>query len=197
MSLRKTSSMSVVLVALAITGCSKGSSSAEQPGASQGNESPPAPATGTVPQTKLSDGQIANIVATVDTAEIEQAEVALQKATDPGVRAFATHMVDEHTASKQAGAQLASSANLTTADSPKSIELKAKGEKMLEKLNETDAANFDATYTDGQIEQHAEVLKMLEEQLIPAVTLPALREQLTTARSMVQRHLDQARQLKN
>jgi len=192
----KTSALIVAFSALALVGCSKGANSSEQPGASQGNESPPAPATGTGPQTKLSDGQIANIVTTVDTAEIDQAQVALKKATDPGVRAFATQMVDEHTASKQAGAQLASQAGLTAAESPKAVELKAKGEKMLEKLNETDAASFDATYTEGQIEQHAEVLKMLDDQLIPAVTLPALREQLTTARGMVQHHLDQARQLK-
>jgi putative membrane protein len=196
MSILKTSTLFVLLSAVAICACSKGAETSEQPGASQGNESPPAPATGTVPQTKLSDGQIANIVTTVDTAEIEQAQVALNKATDPGVRAFATQMVQEHTASKQAGAQLASQSGLTAADSPKSVELKAKGDKMLATLNETDAANFDATYVEGQIEQHAEVLKMLEEQLIPAVTLPALREQLTTARGMVQHHLNQAQQLK-
>jgi hypothetical protein len=41
-------------------------------------------------------------------------------------------MVDQHTASKQAGAQLASQAGLKAAPSPKSDELKAASAKMLE-----------------------------------------------------------------
>jgi predicted outer membrane protein len=48
---------------------------------------------------------------------------------------------------------------------------------------------------DGQIEQHATVLKLIEDQLTPAVNTPALRDQLSNARGMVQQHLDQARQI--
>lgn len=185
----------LVLLAGAVTsaGCSKDSKSEMEPGASQGNEAPPA--TGTVPMNKLSDGQILEIVGTVDTAEIDQAQVALGKTNDPNVRAFATHMVDEHTRAKQEGSQLASQASLTRAPSPKAKELETKGTQTLETLKAADAATFDATYIQAQVDQHAEVLKMLDDQLIPAVTEPALREHLTTARGMVQRHLDQARQL--
>jgi len=183
-----------LICAVAATGCSKNASTPE-PGASQGSEAPPVPATGTVPMTKLSDGQIAEILSTVDSGEIEQAQVALQRATRPEVRDFATHMVDQHTASKQAGAQLASQSGLTPAPSPKAAELKAASEKMLQTLNAADASNFDITYVDGQIAQHATVLKMIEDQLTPAVNDSALRDQLSTARGMVQRHLDQARQL--
>jgi putative membrane protein len=184
-----------VVLGTATVGCSKDSSTSESPGASQGNEAPPAPATGTVPMTKLSDGQIAQILATVDTGEIEQAQVALQKASDTNVRAFATQMVDEHTASKQAGAQLASQASMTLAESPKATELQSKGQQMLDKLKQTDAATFDKTYIDGQVEQHAEVLQMIDDQLLPAVQQPALRDHLNTARGMVHHHLEQARQL--
>ena len=175
-------------------GCSKDSGSGEmQPGASQGNEAPPA--TGTVPMNKLSDGQILSIVGRVDTAEIDQAQVALDKTNDPDIRTFATHMVDEHTAAKQAGAQLATQASLTRAPSPKALELESKATQTLAMLKAADSASFDPTYVRAQVDQHAEVLKLIDDQLLPAVMAPALRDYLTNARAMVQRHLEQARQL--
>ena len=175
-------------------GCSKGDSEPE-PGASQGNEAPPAPLTGTVPMTKLSDGQIAEILTTVDSGEIEQAQVALKRATNPEIRAFATHMVEQHTASRNARSQLASQTGLRPAGSPKAKELESVSAQAIERLNMAEDANFDITYLDGQIEQHAAVLKLIEDQLVPAVNDPALRDHLNEARAMVQQHLDQARQI--
>lgn len=176
------------------SGCGKGASEPE-PGASQGNEAPPVPATGSVAMDKLSDGQIAAILTTVDDGEIEQAQAALQRATDPEVRDFASHMIDQHTASKRAGAQLAAQTGIKPVDSPKSKELQASGAQQLQLLNSAEQTNFDITYLSGQIEQHTAVLKLIEDQLLPAVNLPALRDQLQNARGMVQAHLDQARQI--
>jgi len=186
-----------LLLGLGAAGCSKDSStSSSQPGASQGNEEPPAPATGTTPQTKLSDGQILKVLSTVDQGEINQAQVALKKTNDTRIREFATHMVDEHTASMQTGAQLASRDSLTLSDSPKSTALQASGDQMLEKLNAAEGATFDATYVDGQIDQHAEVLDLIDHQLLPAVVNADLRDSINNARGMVARHLEQAKTLK-
>ena len=182
------------LAVVALTGFSAGSKgdSEAKPAASEGNEAPPAPVTGTTPMTKLSDGQIAGILGTVDDGEIEQARVALTKATNPEVRTFANHMVEEHTQSKQDAAKL----GLTPAESPKAKELQQAGAKMLAQLNAADANNFDITYIDGQIEQHSQVLSLIKDQLLPAVNQPALREHLNKARGMVDQHLTHARQLK-
>ena len=154
--------LSLVLVVgvAAWSGCSKGASEPE-PGASQGNEAPPVPATGTTPMTKLSDGQIAEILMTVDSGEIEQAQLALKRATDPEVRAFATHMIQQHTDAKQAGSQLATQAPLRPTESPKSLELQQSSAKMLSALNAADEHNFDITYIDGQIQQHEEALRLM------------------------------------
>jgi putative membrane protein len=145
---------------------------------------------------KLTDGQILAIVGAVDTAEIEQAEVAQKKATDPNVRAFATHMIEQHTAAKQAGSALGSQLSLKLEESPKAVELGARGSETLGRLNAADANTFDLTYVDSQIEQHAEVLTVIDQQLLPAVVQAQVREHLTNARGMVQHHLDQAKQLK-
>jgi len=177
------------------SGCSKDGAGEAQPGASQGSETPPVPLTGTVPMTKLTDGQIAQVLATVDSAEIEQGQLALSKSSNPGVRDYASHMVAQHTASKEAGARLASQNGLGLAESPKASELQSHGTQVLERLNTADAASFDSTYVQAQAEQHAEVLTMIDDQLQPAVNDAALREHLTKARAMVQDHLDKAKLL--
>jgi len=186
-------SLLVVVGLAAVSGCSKGADE-PQPGASQGNEVPPA--TGTVPMNKLTDGQIAQILTTVDEGEIEQAKLAQTKATDPEVRSFANHMIEQHTAAKQTGAQLASQSSLKPADSPKAQELKHASEQVIKDLNAADEKNFDITYMDAQIKQHSEVLTLIKDQLLPAVVEPGLRDHLTQARGMVQQHLDQAKQIK-
>jgi putative membrane protein len=145
---------------------------------------------------KLSDGQIAQVLATVDGAEIEQAQVALQKSTNTGVREFAQHMVDEHTASQQTGAALASRNSLVLASSPKTTALRSSGGEVLGKLKDADVSTFDATYIQAQIDQHAEVLQMIDDQLLPAVVNPELRSFVSDARGMVDRHLHTAQQLK-
>jgi putative membrane protein len=188
-------SFAIVLAVGGWSGCSKDGAGEAQPGASQGSEVPPVPLTGTVPMTKLTDGQIAQVLATVDAAEIEQGQLALSKSSNPGVRDYASHMVAQHTASRDAGARLASQSGLGLAESPKASELQAAGTQMLERLNTADAASFDTTYIQGQAEQHAEVLTMIDDQLQPAVNDAALRDHLTQARAMVKEHLDRAKQL--
>lgn len=195
MRMLKALSILAAVIGVLTFGCSKDASSSEPPGASQGSEAPPASATGTVPATRLTDGQIANIVVTIDSGEIEQAQLALHRTSDASVRAFATQMVEEHTKTKQTGALLATDSTIGLAVSPKSTELQAQSQQMIARLNAADGSNFDKTYIDGEIEQHAEVLKMLDDQLIPAATLVALRNYLNDGRRMAQRHFDHARQL--
>jgi putative membrane protein len=145
--------------------------------------------------TKLTDGQIAQILVAVDESEIEQARLALEKATNPDVRGYASHMIEQHTAAKDMGARLASQSGLQLAESPKAQELQVKGTKHLEQLKAADANNFDITYLHGQAEQHAEVLTLITDQLQPAVSDPTLRDHLANARAMVNQHLDKAKAL--
>jgi putative membrane protein len=64
---------------------------------------------------------------------------------------------------------------------------------MLETLKAQDLAAFDATYVAGQIEEHQQVLQLLNSQLIPSATDADLRALLTDARAMVERHIAAAK----
>lgn len=183
----------------ALAGCSKNNESSHaQPAASQGDEaSPQEPMSTDQSQStsQLNDSQILGIMATVDAGEIEQARLALQKANDPRVKQFATHMIDQHTDATQKIQTIASQHGLTPAASSTSTTLKQKSEKMLSSLNNTTSASFDATYMNGQIQQHQEVLDMLHSQLMPASRSDVVSAQLKAAHTMVQAHLNDARQL--
>ena len=172
-------------------GCSK---SSEKPAAaaSQGDEASPQEqemARG------LNDGQLLQVLATVDSGEIQQARVALTKASSPQVRNFASDMIEQHTRAKQLGAALSSQHNLALRPSPISEKLDGKGTQTLGQLQSADSRSFDGVYMQAQVKQHDEVLKMLDDKLIPSASHAEVKQQLTEARNMVQQHLTHAKQL--
>jgi putative membrane protein len=183
--------MAIVLGLAGASACSKGEdTTSTAPAASQGAEATPPESTNTP-----TDAQIVQIVATVDTGEIEQAQIATTKATSPLVREFATEMIDEHTKSKQEGTQLAASASITPTGSATANKLKQDGSQVRDSLTNADATSFDQTYIKAQVKQHQEVLDMLKAQLIPAATNAQLQQQLAAAQTMVEHHLMKAKQI--
>jgi putative membrane protein len=181
---------------VALTGCSKDSASSAAPGASEGSEAAPAEnAQKSGKMTALTDGQIMQVLANVDSGEIEQAQIALSKATSPAVREFAQHMVDQHTQSKQDAQQLLAETKIIPSPSEPADEVHTKGSQVLDKLNSADAASFDSTYIHAQVKQHEDVLKLLNDKLIPSASTTELRDALQKTKSMVQHHIDMAKKI--
>jgi putative membrane protein len=188
----KSMQLSLAAAAVIASGCSKSSSEEPAAAASQGDEASPQEqdmARG------MSDGQLLQVLATVDTGEIKQAQVALSKASSPQVRNFASDMIEQHTRAKQQGAALSSQHNLALRPSPISEKLDGKATQTLEQLQSADSRSFDSAYMQAQVKQHDEVLKMLDDKLITAASSAPVKQQLTEARSMVQQHLTHAKQL--
>jgi putative membrane protein len=143
----------------------------------------------------LEDAQIMKITANVDTAEIEQAKVAKTKAQNAQVKKFATHMISEHTKSKQKGMRLSKKADLDPADSELGTQLETKATRMLESLEAADKTAFDSAYMQAQVQQHQEVLNLLDQQLIPNAKNEDLKQELQATREMVSKHLTQAQEI--
>jgi putative membrane protein len=143
----------------------------------------------------LSDGQIAKITDAVDTAEVNQAELANTKSKNPRVKKFASQMITQHTQAKQKSAQLAKKANLTPETSAAYSELDTKTSKVLDGLKSADAASFDQLYISAQVQGHQEVLDLLTTQLIPAASNADLKAQLEKTRTMVEKHLTDAKSI--
>lgn len=189
----------VIVGAAALAACSKGDTSeTPRPAASQGDEaSPQEPLAvdSSRSTSQLSDGQILGILASVDAGEIEQARFAFSQANDPRVKEYAEHMIQQHSDSTREITALASQNGLTPTASNNSSVLQTKSQKILEGLKSATDASFDATYMQAQIQQHQEVLDMLQAQLMPASRSDAVAAQLKSTHTMIQAHLNEARRI--
>jgi putative membrane protein len=194
-------------LSVATIGCSKDEpqTNTMPPAASQGGEATPdVPQTQAVqptaepvamPATPVTDAQIAKISDTVDSGEIEQANVASSRARNDRVKQFAQHMIEQHTASKEKGAALVHSAQITPETSSISSRLQTDGMQMVQSLKAADATSFDTTYIAGQIQEHQQVLNLLTTQLIPSATSDDLKQALQSTRAMVERHIAEAKSI--
>jgi putative membrane protein len=178
---------------VAASGCSVADSESE-PAASQGGEATPAEP-GQANASAPSDAQILFILSTVDRAEIEQGQLALNKAQSPRVREFASSMIQQHTASSEEGAQIASTNSMTPESSAAAAELQQKAAQTLNTLSAADPSAFDQQYVQSQVTQHQEVLSMIKSRLIPAADNEALLRQLQATQEMVQMHHKHAQDL--
>jgi len=143
----------------------------------------------------LTDDQIATITLAVNSGEVEQAKVAKEKSKDKRVKQFAQHMIQQHTKAKQKGEQLAKKDKLMTSESTVATDLTTAASQTLESLKSAEPTSFDKTYMDAQIQQHERVLELLNSQLIPDATNMDLKAQLEEARTMVETHLSEAKEI--
>jgi putative membrane protein len=198
MSLRKQIGPYLLVGVAALAGCSQGDAEYPQAAASQGDEAtPPEPLAtdSSRSASQLTDKQILGILTSVDAGEIEQARYAVSKSSDPRVRELAMHMIDAHTASSQKITTLASQTGLIPAASSTSTDLQIESTKVLDSLKEATTAAFDETYLHALVEQHQSVLALLHAQLMPASRSDVVSAQLKATQSLVQGHLNEARQL--
>jgi putative membrane protein len=145
---------------------------------------------------ELNDGEIAKITDVVNSGEIQQARLAQSQADNPNVQQFAAMMIEDHTRAKENGAKLAVELKLVPEESALATELADGAQETLQSLQTGDSASFDRRYMEAQVNQHQEVLDMLDKQLIPSAQSPELKAELEKTRGVVQHHLDQAKQIK-
>ena len=197
------------VVALAAVGCNRGS--APQPDTQRtpsppatevtpsNNATPAAPTTSSVaaPTTAaankqpLTDEQIALITNDANSAEIEQAKLAEQKAKDSRVKHFASKMVKHHTEAKDKQAKL----GIQTASSSLSAEMEKGAGTTLAELKALSGAAFDTAYMNAQVDEHKKVLDTIDTALLPNVKSAELKSYLGEIRPTVEHHLKDAQNI--
>lgn len=143
----------------------------------------------------LTEGQIALVMELTNQREVEQAKFAQNRAKNPRVKSFATMMVNEHGKAHKEQQKLIVQMGVKPDESPLSSQLATDSKTQLKTLKGADAASFDRTYIDNQVEAHTKVLNALDSQLIPSAKSNELRAELTKARAMIERHLKEARDI--
>lgn len=156
---------------------------------------PRGPATPTTADQPLSQAQIAMMSDLANTAEIEQAQLAQSKASSAEVKQFARMMLKAHTAAKNEQAALYQNLGLASTPSPVAMEFRDYTYQVLGRLRGADGTYFDQAYINAQVEEHQQVLEIIDQRLLPAATAPALVAELKKTRGTVAAHLADAKEL--
>jgi putative membrane protein len=150
----------------------------------------PVDATGRVPAS-----DIAGLVMAINEAEIQQGNVALQRASSAEVRAFAQMMVNDHTAAQTNARDAFARGNIMSTDNEAARTVRQNSQQAITNLNSYSGAAFDRAYMQTKVDLHQWVLQTLDNVLVPSARTSAVRQLLTNQRASVSTHLDRARQI--
>jgi putative membrane protein len=140
-----------------------------------------------------SDANAVAFLQTVNTGEIEAAQLAKTKATDPEIKAFARQMETDHTAMKNEVAQAAQRLGLSATATDEDV-LEDHQEDM-RALNEANRGNdFDDKYIDEQVKAHRGALEEIDD-AIERTQNAEFKALLQKARGSVDGHLKRAEEL--
>lgn len=143
----------------------------------------------------VSDAEIAAIVVTANTIDVQNGELARERTSDERVREFAETMIRDHTAVNRSAGELVSRLNVTPQPNDVSRSLETSAEETRRRLTNLSSAEFDRAYIDHEVEYHRAVLNALDDMLIPNATNAELRETLVGVRPAFEAHLEHAQSL--
>ncbi|HEX9984786.1 MAG TPA: DUF4142 domain-containing protein [Thermoanaerobaculia bacterium] len=144
----------------------------------------------------MTEAEIAAVVTAANEGEVQQGTLAQNRAVTGGVRTFAQHMVQEHSAALQMGQAVFAQLGITPQENAMSQFLRAQAQTSLAQLQAIPASSlFDRSYMQVQLQMHSMVLANLDQVLIPSARSPQMRQLLLTQRAQVAGHLQEAQQL--
>lgn len=141
------------------------------------------------------DAQIAHIVLTADSVDVDYGNLAVKKTKNAEVKAFAETMIRDHTAVNAKATALAKKLGMTPEASDTSKSLKSDGEKEIAKLKAIHGAEFDKAYIDNEVAYHESVIGALDKVLLPNAKNAELKSLLESGRPIFVSHLNHAKEL--
>lgn len=122
----------------------------------------------------LVDEEILHIARTANLGEVQQGQIAVQRADDPAVFDFADDMVDDHSEAVTEADDVATSEDLPPRSNPVSEMLQTESEQIVVTLQSASDEEFDLVYMNAQVTAHQDVLTLLDDALIPQTENPVL-----------------------
>ena len=138
------------------------------------------------------DAQIAQIVVTANTIDIENGKIALEQSKTPSVDEFANLMIKDHTAVNNNATALVKRLGVTPEPSDTSKSLQKDADSEHAKLKGLKGHDFDKAYLENEVAYHKQVIEALDKTLIPNAQNAELKKTLVDVRPAFQAHLDHA-----
>lgn len=145
----------------------------------------------------VSDSEITEIMETANKGEIDAAKVAVKKAQNDSVKAFAEMMIKEHGKNKDMVKDLSKSEKIKMTSSEDSKMLKKDALAKVSALKKTEESQFDKAYIGTQVAMHQKLFDDLNQKLIPAAKNEKLKNYLEETKSHVEAHLKEAKELQS
>lgn len=147
-------------------------------------------------QTGVDDSEIVSIMNTANMGEVKAAKAAQGKASSPEVRKFAQMMIADHQNALNETAPVAKKAKIKPLPNMHSRNLKKENRMAMRKMKKLQGNAFDQAYMDSQISMHQNVLGLIDTALLPNAKNPELKALLSKQRTVIDGHLQQARQIR-
>ena len=141
------------------------------------------------------DAQIAGIVVTANTVDIDAGKLAQKMSRNKEVKAFAKQMVTDHTGVNKQATALVKKLKVTPEDSDTSKSLKEGGDANIAKLKGLKGKEFDKAYIDNEVTYHQAVLDAVDKTLIPNTKNAELKNTLVKVRPAFVDHLEHAKMI--
>ena len=141
---------------------------------------------------KPNDAQIAHIAYTAGQIDIDAAQLALKKAQNKDVRAFAEDMLRDHKAVNEKALALVKKLKVTPQDNDTSKALLKQAKDKQAELQKLSGAAFDKAYAENEVGYHKTVNGALESTLIPSASNAELKDLLSTGLKIFQGHQQHA-----
>ena len=148
----------------------------------------------TMPGVTLSDANVMSVLQSLDQSEIDMAQLAQEKTSDPWVKAFASRVLNEHRGLTQANGRLAEELSLEPQSSLLASQLRQAHENEMRTLRAATGAAFDRAYVEYEIRQHVRALGFVEAAADSEGT-PQLKQELIRTGPDLLSHISAARAL--
>lgn len=132
----------------------------------------------------------------IHSAEVEHGTMAMNKATDPRVKAFAERVVDDHKARMRKDDSILSAMGISARDNPVSQQIKAASDQQTARLDALTGKDFDRAYIEEQVNYYRAALDTFDRDLLPNVRDPGIRANVAEARAKANEHLKEAQDLR-
>lgn len=146
-----------------------------------------------VSPSSYNDAQILGALQGADSAEIEIAKLAEQKATNPGVKSFARMLVADHGKGASQAKQIAKDS--LSAQTPPGDTTATATTHFLDRLGSTaKGMAFDTAFVNHEVEDHQHDIDDAK-QMVDAAKNPQVKQLVQKTLPVLQKHLDRAKAL--
>jgi len=143
------------------------------------------------------DAQIAHIVVTANTIDIDAGKKAMSKTKNDKVKAFAKQMVDDHSNVNKQATELVKKLKVKPQDNATSKTMKKDAATFAKSLSSKKGADYDKAYIDHEVAYHQAVLDAIDNTLLPNAQNAELKDLITKVRPAIEAHLEHAKHVQS